>query len=138
MKNISNKSWTDPEITPSKKYLSRMFTHKLSGLIDHRDYEVVFEMPFNKDTDNVPDVVVFDKRRGWSSVMAIEICRKDEVQDLLIVARDLMEKYSLLDFYLFDQDSFAWYNVKRNSLGYEIIADSAFPDVSGVYLQHTK
>ena len=96
METVPGKSWTDP-IPSSKKYLSRMFTHKLARHLSHDVFEVVFESPLKINEPGEPDVVVFDKRRGWCSVMAIEICDTEEINNMLIIVRGLMDKFSLLD-----------------------------------------
>ena len=128
MQTLSAKTWND-SIPSSKKYLSRLLTHRLSVQLNPEMYDVVFETPLQKDGIGEPDVVVFDKCRGFSSIMAIEICKSDEITDMLIIARELMEKYSLLDFFLLDQESDLWYNIKRGQWGYEISSNTLFMGV---------
>jgi hypothetical protein len=125
MQTLPAKSWTS-NASASKKYLSRLLTHKLSSRLNPKIYDVVFEMPLKKGDVSEPDVVVFNKCKGWASIMAIEICRTDEISDMLIIARELMDKYSLLDFFLFDQESNVWYNIKKRKMGYEITSNTFF------------
>lgn len=129
MQTIPLKTWNE-SIPSSKKYLSRIFTHKLATKLNQEMYDVVFETPLTKGGESEPDIVVFDKCRGWSSIMAIEICKTKEISDLLIVARELMDKYSLLDFFLFDQEESIWYNVKKGINGYEISSNTLFMGVA--------
>lgn len=125
MESLHKKTWTD-SVPASKKFLSRLLSYNLSSRIDQNEYEVVFEIPLIKGDEAEPDVVVFDKRKGWTSIMALEICGKDEINDLMIIARSLMEKYSLLDFFIFEQDSKTWYNIKKGPLGYYISSNTVF------------
>ena len=41
-----------------------------------------------------------------------------------------MDKYSLLDFFLFDQDASLWYNIKKTQNGFEVSTDTNFQGVS--------
>jgi hypothetical protein len=129
MNILPNKDWTE-SISSTKKYLSRQLTYRLALKLNPKEYEVVFETPLIKGGVGEPDIVVFDKCRGWTSLMAIEICKADEITDMFIIARELMEKYSLLDFFLFDQDSECWYNIKRNQLGYDVSSNSQFMGIA--------
>jgi hypothetical protein len=125
MNTLPAKSWS-ATASASKKYLSRLLTHKLSSRLNPKIYDVVFEMPLKRGGNSEPDVVVFNKCKGWTSIMAIEICRTDEISDMLIIARGLMDKYTLLDFFLFDHESKVWYNIKKRRLGYEITSNTFF------------
>lgn len=128
MNVLPKKSWIST--TPSsKKYLSRVFTYKLSSRLDPGKYEVAFEIPLSKSDDSEPDVVVFDRMDNGRSVMALEICKREDIHDMLIIARDLMEKSSLLDFFLYDNESGNWYNIRKAALGYHISSNTMFAGI---------
>ena len=128
MQTLPAKSW-NANVDSSKKYLSRMLTYELSTQLNSKEFDVLYESPLSKMAHDETDVVVFDKRRGWSSVMAIEICKSNEIDDMMIIARDLMQKYSLLDFFLLDQDADVWYNIKKSLSGYDITSNTFFMGV---------
>ena len=129
MQTLPAKTWT-ATTSASKKYLTREFTHRLASRLNPKIYDVLFESPLTKGGHGEPDVVVYNKCKGWSSVMAIEICRTDEITDMLIIARELMEKYFLLDFFLFDEDAGTWYNIRKNKMGYEISENTFFQGIA--------
>ena len=83
MESLHKKSWAD-SVPTSKKYLSRLLSYNLSSRINNNEYEVVFEIPLKKGEEAELDVVVFDKRQGLTSIMALEICDKEEINDLMM------------------------------------------------------
>ncbi len=111
-----------------------MFTHKTSSQLNPNLYNSVFESPNKKIGVHEEDIVVFDKSRGWCSVMSIEFCKTDEIVDIFIIARDLMETHSFLDFFLCDEERGFWYNIKKGCWGYEFstntLSHEIFPDKS--------
>ena len=121
-------------LSQNKKNLACMLTHKTSSQLNPNLYNSVFESPNKKGGINEEDIVVFDKSRGWCSVVSIEFCNTDEIADMFIIARDLMETYSFLDFFLCDEKRGVWYNIKKGCLGYEFstntLSHEIFPDKS--------
>jgi len=107
-----------------------MFTIELNRRLNPELYDVVFEIPLATNGESEPDVVVFNKKNGYRSIMALEICGKNEIQDMLIVARALMEKHGLLHFFVYDMDSDKWYHVVKTPMGYSTNSDPNFMDIA--------
>ena len=129
MQSLSKKHWSE-HIPASKKFLSRMFTIELNRRLNPELYDVVFEIPLATNDEGEPDVVVFNKQNGYRSIMALEICGKEEVQDMLIVARGLMEKHGLHHFFVYDKDSDKWYHVVKTPMGYATNSDPHFLNIA--------
>ena len=129
MKTLSKKHWSE-QIPSSKKFLSRMFTIELNRRLNPELYDVVFEIPLASNEEGEPDVVVFNKKNGYRSVMALEICGKNEIQDMVIIARALMEKHGLQHFFIYDKDSVKWYHVVKTPMGYSTNSDPHFLDIA--------
>lgn len=107
-----------------------MLIHKTPSQLNPNLYNSVFESPNKKGGVNEEGFVVFDKSRGWCSVKSIEFCKTDEIADIFIIARDLMETYSVLDFFLCDEERGVWYNIKKGCLGYEFSTNTLSLGVS--------
>ena len=118
-------SWIDSGVS-SKKYLSLVQSHELSKHMNSDVNDVFFEPHFKKNGKNESSVVGFNKCRGWCSVMAIEMFKADDVTDLLIIARGLMEKHSLLAFFLYDHENAIGYEIKKGPWGYETSSKSFY------------
>ncbi len=125
METPFEKSWID-SVVSSKKYLSRMQSPVLSKNLSFDVGDLVFEAHFKKNGKNESGVVGFNKCRGWCSILAIEMCKADDVTDLLIIARGLMEKHSLLAFFLYDHENGIGYEIKKGLWGYETSSKSFY------------
>lgn len=95
-----------------------MLTHKTS--LHPKLFDIVFESLNKNDDVNKTNIVAFDESMGWCSVMKIEFCKTDEIADIFIIGRYLMDTFSLLDFILHDESRGVWYNIKKGSLGYKV------------------
>ena len=121
LKNLLNKIRVS-----SKKYLSSIQSPVLSKHLGSDVGDWVFETHFKKNNKNESGIVGFNKCRGWCSVMAIEMCKAEDVTDLLIIARGLMEKHSLLAFFLYDHENAIGYEIKKGPWGYETSSKSFY------------
>lgn len=104
-----NKNWQS-SIATTKKFLSRQITHRLSRKLDTSKFEAVYDgvldvfNPFGEE----PDVVVYKKENGIQPVVAIEICKKEDLLEMSIYARQLMIQHKLKEFFFYDVDEDCW------------------------------
>jgi hypothetical protein len=124
-----SKNWNNG-IASSKKFLSRVITYRLSNLLDSKAYEVVFEGRLNTFDENEPDVVVYKRGKEIKPVMAIEVCRHNDVSPMILQAKSLMESFGLADFYIYDRDNLCWTNLRHEAKGFVISSSSFFKNVS--------
>ncbi len=109
--DIIQKSWkiTTP---PLKKLLSRTITHRLSREINKDNFEVVYEgyLDAHNLAGEQPDVVIYTKT-DLAPVMAVEICKADELLEMVLIAKNTLDHYPLKEFFIYDYESEKWYLV---------------------------
>jgi hypothetical protein len=113
--DIVHKMWK-ASTPPLKKLFAKTITHQLSRNLDKKNFEVVFEGFLDSQIQSIeqPDVVIYSKLHGLAPLVAIEICQKEEVPEMMIIGKRLTETYSLKEFFIFDNGSDIWYRIDRN------------------------
>ncbi|HRH64752.1 MAG TPA: hypothetical protein PLU53_00495 [Bacteroidia bacterium] len=114
--NTQPDSWSSPADT-TKKFLSRQITHRLSRFLDRRKYEAVYEggLDVFNSSGEVSDVVIYQKENGLLPVVAVEICNKAELSEKTGIARQLMNRFRLKEFFLYTMDEKCWYRQSASS-----------------------
>ena len=112
--DIVHKSWkiTTP---PLKKLLSRTITHLLSRHLNKNKFEVVFEgfLDSINSSSEQPDVVIYSNQDKLIPVVAIEICKSEEIIEMVLLAREIVKTYSLKEFFIFDYEASQWHLVDQ-------------------------
>jgi len=117
MKSLFEKSWTNQRVSSTKKFLSRILTYRLSRELNHAKFEVVYEGNIDRKdlSSEQPDVLIYNSENNFAPVDAIEICDSSSVTEMKIAGKNLMERYALKEFFIFDYTLLEWHRLLRGS-----------------------
>jgi hypothetical protein len=133
------KSWL-PVISGTRKFLATDLAHRLSRVINRRNFEVVFEgfIDLHNINSEQPDIVVYNKEDGLKPVMILEICDNQSQDSTLRTMEILGSIYHVDESFIFNMESGTWLLYRNESPEIEKTSYSRHfnTDISRLLYQH--
>jgi len=103
------KSWL-PVISGTRKFLATDLAHRLSRVINRRNFEVVFEgfIDLHNINSEQPDIVVYNKEDALKPVMILEICDNQSQESTVRTMEILGSIYHVDETFIFNMESGTW------------------------------
>lgn len=109
------KSWLPPG-SGTKKFLAADLAHRLSRIINRRQFEVVLEgyIDLHNVESEQPDIVVYDKGNNLQSALIIELCDSQNLVFTIHTLEILLKIYGLNESFVYNYEQNCWLRISAD------------------------